>query len=132
MIEIGILIGSLLGWRRAWTTADLSLAFLRFYREGNSFAYKQQSRKCDQDCQCRLALFRLLFTRLTLPHVKKPLVWTTNSRSSDDSRSLTDVGEELTDKKVLLIFSWGKCERDDCGLIHLRRSLDLNRFCRFP
>src|SRR5438309_6963355 len=47
-------------------------------------------------------------------------------------RSLTDVSDEFTDKKVLLIFSWGKCERDDYGLIHLRRSLHLNRFCRFP
>ncbi|PYS26572.1 MAG: hypothetical protein DMF75_21920 [Acidobacteria bacterium] len=39
MSEIGILIDSL-GWRRAWTTADLSLALMRVYGEGNSFAYK--------------------------------------------------------------------------------------------
>ncbi|PYS59546.1 MAG: hypothetical protein DMF74_21055 [Acidobacteria bacterium] len=80
MSEIGIFIGSLRGWRSAWTTADLSLAFLRFYCDGNSFAYKQQSRKCDEDCQCRIASFGLLFTRLTLHDVKKPLVWTMNSR----------------------------------------------------
>src|SRR5437773_9447861 len=79
-----------------------------------------------------MALFRLLFTRLTLPHVKKPLVWTTEAASQMCSRSLTDVSDEFTDKKVLLVFSWGKCERDDCGLIHLRRPLHLNRFCRFP
>src|SRR5437016_13338294 len=48
------------------------------------------------------------------------------------SRSLTDVSDEFTDKQVLLVFSWGKCERDGCGLIHLRRPLHLNRFCRFP
>src|SRR6266446_4157937 len=48
------------------------------------------------------------------------------------SRSLTDVSDEFTDKKVLLVFSWGKRERDGCGLIHLRRPLHLNRFCRFP
>ncbi|OLD28188.1 MAG: hypothetical protein AUJ04_02045 [Acidobacteria bacterium 13_1_40CM_3_55_6] len=40
MSEIGILIGSLRGWRSAWTMADLSRALLRFHRDGNSFAYK--------------------------------------------------------------------------------------------